>query len=475
MQPIRVSAVIGLVALPLAALGQPTLIRVAQTREAGPQALDPNFDAGVMGVIAAWPTDGSSRDFYQYDSPIADSFNGIVPLVDDLVHLFFVDAADGLTFFAVFDKPGNLDGGRVQMGRTTWPRAAMLEDMPGIDRESNWCSANGWVTGGGNGRNWRYGTQSWSSCCTDGWGVRLDRATWTAVRLSFTEASSNCGDELLYSGLNSIAAISADGSHTPLRLGQERIQFRPVEPCELVAWPSSQAVCAGASSTLYAQPDTTGSSTFVWMKGDQPVELSSRIVASTVAGRSALTISNAGPADAGDYSCAVVGPCGTQMSDILTLSVSTTSPLAGNVLASGEYNCGSDATLAVSPGGSGPFRFQWVKNGALMHDVDGKISGSDSEMLVIYSVDAADSASYECIVSNACESDTTSEHVISVGLCCPMCAADFDQDGGISGGDIAAFFSDFEAGGACSDVDLDGGVTGSDIAAFFLVYEAGGC
>jgi hypothetical protein len=57
---------------------------------------------------------------------------------------------------------------------------------------------------------------------------------------------------------------------------------------------------------------------------------------------------------------------------------------------------------------------------------------------------------------------------------CP-CAADFNQDGGVDGGDIAAFFSDWEVSTGCSDVNQDGGVDGSDIGAFFTVWEAGGC
>lgn len=58
---------------------------------------------------------------------------------------------------------------------------------------------------------------------------------------------------------------------------------------------------------------------------------------------------------------------------------------------------------------------------------------------------------------------------------CSPCAADFNQDGGIDGSDIAAFFESFEAGGACGDVNQDGGIDGSDIAAFFEVFEQGGC
>ena len=58
---------------------------------------------------------------------------------------------------------------------------------------------------------------------------------------------------------------------------------------------------------------------------------------------------------------------------------------------------------------------------------------------------------------------------------CPRCPADYDQDGGVTGGDLAAFFADFEAGETCADVDQDGGVTGGDIGTFFQFFEAGGC
>lgn len=58
---------------------------------------------------------------------------------------------------------------------------------------------------------------------------------------------------------------------------------------------------------------------------------------------------------------------------------------------------------------------------------------------------------------------------------CPLCAADFDGNGGVEGGDIAAFIVAFEGGDACADVDRNGGVDGADVGAFFALFEAGGC
>jgi hypothetical protein len=53
------------------------------------------------------------------------------------------------------------------------------------------------------------------------------------------------------------------------------------------------------------------------------------------------------------------------------------------------------------------------------------------------------------------------------------CRGDFNQDGGVDGADIEAFFLAWETGGVAGDVNEDGGVDGSDIEAFFVLWEAG--
>lgn len=55
------------------------------------------------------------------------------------------------------------------------------------------------------------------------------------------------------------------------------------------------------------------------------------------------------------------------------------------------------------------------------------------------------------------------------------CFADFNQDGGIDGADVEAFFVAWEAGDSSADVNLDGGVDGADVETFFTAWEAGGC
>lgn len=53
------------------------------------------------------------------------------------------------------------------------------------------------------------------------------------------------------------------------------------------------------------------------------------------------------------------------------------------------------------------------------------------------------------------------------------CLADFDSNGGVDGGDLAAFFLAFEGGDPSADVDSNGGVDGGDLGVFFAAFEAG--
>jgi hypothetical protein len=61
------------------------------------------------------------------------------------------------------------------------------------------------------------------------------------------------------------------------------------------------------------------------------------------------------------------------------------------------------------------------------------------------------------------------------GSTCAPCAADYNNDGGVDGGDVEAFYLAFAASEPCADVNVDGGVDGSDVEAFFLVWFPGGC
>ncbi|MBS0195301.1 MAG: hypothetical protein JSR77_00930 [Planctomycetes bacterium] len=79
-----------------------------------------------------------------------------------------------------------------------------------------------------------------------------------------------------------------------------------------------------------------------------------------------------------------------------------------------------------------------------------------------------------CVVSNVCGSVTSDPATLTVQTC-STCPADFNQDGGIDGADVEAFFNAWESGGNSADVNADGGIDGGDVETFFMAWEAGGC
>jgi len=55
----------------------------------------------------------------------------------------------------------------------------------------------------------------------------------------------------------------------------------------------------------------------------------------------------------------------------------------------------------------------------------------------------------------------------------PPCIGDFNQDGGVDGADVEAFFVVWESGEPAGDVNQDGGIDGGDVEFFFVRWEAG--
>lgn len=142
-----------------------------------------------------------------------------------------------------------------------------------------------------------------------------------------------------------------------------------------------------------------------------------------------------------------------------------------------QFLCPSEVfSLSVTASSTyGAMTYQWTKDGMNIQD-------ATEATFTIAAVSAEDVGSYRCVVSNDCDSTTSSPATLSVRdafdpMCmgCPPCPADYDNNGGVDGGDLAAFFLDFENGEACADVDLNGGVDGGDLAFFFMVFEEGGC
>jgi hypothetical protein len=54
------------------------------------------------------------------------------------------------------------------------------------------------------------------------------------------------------------------------------------------------------------------------------------------------------------------------------------------------------------------------------------------------------------------------------------CFADYNNDEGIDGDDVIAFFADWDTNRSCADVDNSDGVDGDDVIAFFGAWDANG-
>ncbi|MFL6548768.1 MAG: immunoglobulin domain-containing protein, partial [Povalibacter sp.] len=112
-----------------------------------------------------------------------------------------------------------------------------------------------------------------------------------------------------------------------------------------------------------------------------------------------LRLTNVTSASAGAYSVTVSNSAGDEDSDVAVLTVSAGIPtaVAPTIVTQPSavtVNVGNTATFAVGINGSGPFSFQWNRNGAA-------IPGATTAVLALNSVETSDAANYSVLVSNA--------------------------------------------------------------------------
>ncbi len=78
------------------------------------------------------------------------------------------------------------------------------------------------------------------------------------------------------------------------------------------------------------------------------------------------------------------------------------------------------------------------------------------------------------IIAGWAYNTTTQRYVGYVArLAPPPCIGDFNQDGGIDGADVEAFYNAWESAQPHADVNEDGGIDGADVEFFFTFWEQG--
>ena len=148
--------------------------------------------------------------------------------------------------------------------------------------------------------------------------------------------------------------------------------------------PAGATVCVGSPVSFSTTAGGTGPFTYQWKKNGAPI---------SGATASSYAIAAVVPADAGAYSVAVTGACGTVEPAAATLVVNAT--VTASAPAGATVCVGSPVSFSTTAGGTGPFSYQWKKNGA-------PISGATASSYAIAAVVPADAGAYSVAVTGAC-------------------------------------------------------------------------
>jgi uncharacterized repeat protein (TIGR03803 family) len=171
-----------------------------------------------------------------------------------------------------------------------------------------------------------------------------------------------------------------------------------IDPPIITAQPSSLVVLPGTNAAFGVS--LTGSAPFFryqWkLNGTNILNATS----------ASYAVPSVGTNHAGNYSVVVTNAAGVAVSSNAALNV-VLSPKSQTNYAS------STATLIVTTFGPESLNWQWQKNGTNLVN-GGNLSGATNSTLTIASVSDADAANYSAVVSNATDSVTTSNAVLTV-------------------------------------------------------------
>jgi hypothetical protein len=215
-------------------------------------------------------------------------------------------------------------------------------------------------------------------------GVDIPGATSAA----YTIASPAAGDAGSYDCVVTNACGAATSTAATLT-----VQAGP----SITGQPGDLARCPGQSATFTVSATGSPAPTFQWRKDGVDIP---------GATSAAYTIASPAAGDAGSYDCVVTNACGTATSAAATLTVQAGPSITGQP--ADLARCpGQSATFTVTASGSPTPTFQWRKDGA-------DIPGATSAAYTIASPAAGDAGSYDCVVTNACGTATSTAATLTV-------------------------------------------------------------
>jgi len=191
--------------------------------------------------------------------------------------------------------------------------------------------------------------------------------------------------------IQAIYAAGSGGKCTPSNI--------PVVTLE----PTNETVAAGGTATFTFAASGLPQLTYQWSFNGTNI---------SGATNTSLTLSNLQAASSGAYLATVANAYGSATTSVATLTVVlppsiTQQPQSQTVL---SYN---SASFSVVANGTGPFSYQWQKNGVNLTD-GGNVSGSATATLTLASVSLADAANYDVLVSNPYSTTNSAVAVLTV-------------------------------------------------------------
>lgn len=171
-------------------------------------------------------------------------------------------------------------------------------------------------------------------------------------------------------------------------------QLAPV----IVTQPASLTVDLGAPAALSVSVVAVPDATYQWSRNGQPIP------GATAA---SYTIPAASGTDAGSYSVTVSNAAGTVTGSAATLLVNGGPPVVVVQPKSQSALAGTVASLSVSAAGTGPFLYQWSKDG-------NPIGGATGPLLQFPAVQGSDAGSYSVVVTNGGGSTPSAAAVLTV-------------------------------------------------------------
>lgn len=177
-----------------------------------------------------------------------------------------------------------------------------------------------------------------------------------------------------------------------------------------------------------------------------------------------LTINGFRSEDQARYDCVLSDQCRLMISRAADVSCR---PFISGQPQGADVAAGLAIRLGVEVTTGGSISYRWRRNGVNLF-ASPRYLGVNTGLLTILTDDPNDSGLYSAVTTNACGTTTSVAAQVTV-----FCAADFNQDGGIDGSDVAAFFENWEQGEMSADVNADGGIDGSDVDFFFDRWERG--